>query len=133
MERTKFLFPKKELPQGEINDLVDKVLDYFVSEDLQSDSKFAAAYVRQSITKGWGPIKIGYKLRQKGVASNVIDAELNHDDDFWQEQIAELIDRKYTLPFVSINEQSKCQRFLMSRGFITGQIIKVLKDSTKKQ
>lgn len=132
-ERCKFLFPKKELTQSEIDELITKVLDYFAEEELQSDSKFAAAYTRQSVTKGWGPIKIGYKLRQKGVANHIIDAELKQDDEFWQEQISELIERKYTLPFKDINEQSQCQRFLTSRGFVFGQIINVLKEITKRK
>ncbi len=132
LTKCKFLFIKQKVPQDEIEELVTKVLDYFEKEELQSDSKFAAAYIRQAITKGWGPIKIGYKLKQKGVANNIINSGINQDDAFWQDQIQELISRKYTLPFASINEQSKCQRFLMSRGFIYGQIMQVLKNSSQK-
>lgn len=129
--KSKFLFPKQELPQQEIEELVTKVLDYFEEEQLQSDSKFAAAYIRQAITKGWGPIKISYKLKQKGLTNDIINSELNQDDDFWATKIQELVANKYTTPFANIGEQSKCQRFLMSRGFVGGHIFQVLRDLSK--
>ena len=130
--KIKFLSAKQQLTKDSIEQLVEKVLDYFEKEQLQSDAKFTAAYIRHSISKGWGPIKIKYKLQQRGVAGDVIAAEMQQDDDFWKDKVLEIITNKYNPPFANLDDQSKCQRFLMSRGFISGHIMQVLRDMHKE-
>ena len=106
---------------------VDEVLDYFVEEGLQSDERFAGAYAREGIAKGWGPIKIRHKLRERRVADELIEKQLTQDNEFWQEKARELIKRLYSLPFENLQQKGKCYRFLAGRGFSSEQIAIAIK------
>lgn len=54
-----------------------KVLDSLVEERYVDDARYASAFAREKASlQGWGPVKIRFQLRGKGIADAVIDAAL---------------------------------------------------------
>lgn len=53
--------------------LIDEVLDWLESLDYLNDQRFAEVYVRMSVAKGRGPVRIEQELRLKGVARQLLD------------------------------------------------------------
>lgn len=102
---------------------VEQVVVKLQSKNLQSDDRFAEAFVNERKRRGHGPIKIQYELKQKGVSIKLIDAYVDPQSYEWT-QIAQLqYQKKYAKKEVSnYNEWTKRARFLQGRGFTSPQI-----------
>ena len=106
---------------------IEGILDDLVREGLQDDDRFTASYIKQSIQRGWGPIKINYKLRNKGISKEMMDTHFPQDKEFWQECASKIAARKYELPLTDIKQKDKCYRFLTGRGFSFEHIRNIVK------
>ncbi len=112
---------------------VATVLDKLEQEGSLSDQRFAGAYCRQRMSSGFGPLKIGYQMIQKGVPRATVDAVLNMDCWDWegaalevaikrfrthcnQETILDIHDKEFEMALLSI------KLFLKQRGFTFDQI-----------
>ena len=84
-------------------------------EGLQSDARFAEAYVRGRAGKGYGIERIRWELRQRGIGR---DAEPDFGEWDWDGLVGKVYCKKYgdTLPD-SPAEQAARERFLLHRGF----------------
>ena len=102
---------------------VTSLLEQLTAEGLQDDDRFAASYVRLCIMKGWGPIKISYHLRRKGIQEEKIKEHCERGEEFWVEHIRQLIERKQR----ARREREKNYRFLLGRGFLPEQIKQALR------
>ena len=67
------LLSKLEKAGFESNVALDAILT-LESENLQSDARFAEAFVRSRFNQGKGPVRIRQELRERDVAAAVIDA-----------------------------------------------------------
>lgn len=105
------------------NEVLEQVLDRLQADGLLSDARFAEAYVRSRIQRGFGPLSIRYDLRQRGVDAELIQAWLPEDNDFWLEHLDQVLRRKYDEADLASREPrilQKLQRFVVSRGFSSG-------------
>ena len=102
---------------------IDTVLSQLKSEGLQSDSRFAEAFVHSRVLKGYGPAHISQELRQRGVADDIVDISLNDAGLDWLELLAQVREKKFggRLP-KDYQEQARQSRFLHYRGFSGEQI-----------
>ena len=58
-------------------DAADKVVASLVEDRYVDDARYASAYAREKTTiQGWGPVKIRFQLRGKGIADAVITEAL---------------------------------------------------------
>lgn len=94
---------------------VETLLASLVKENLQSDERYAEAYVRQRIETGFGPRRIVAELQQRGVAHSLIDRSMPQDEQFWWESLSRLWQRKYHNLTKQVSQSQV--RFLMQRGF----------------
>ncbi len=100
-------------------DLINEVLDYFVELNYQDDQRFIECYVRDSINSGYGPIRIKYKIQQKGISSSQINEYLDGLDINWKELAENLIDRRFKDQDLDDRKiMAKVYNFLYSRGFL---------------
>jgi len=54
-----------------------RIVDALVEDRYVDDARYAAAFAREKASlQGWGPIKIRFQLRSKGVSDEVITAAL---------------------------------------------------------
>ncbi len=85
---------------------------------LQSDARFAEAYVEQRAAAGYGPLRIRAELRERGIGGDLIGRFLPDDPDLWQERLAEVHRRRYGgSPPTDRREWGRRVRFLERRGF----------------
>jgi len=111
--------------EGEIAEVIGEL----AREGLQSDARFAEAYVFQRVGRGYGPLKIREELRERGIDAELIDACLREAETDWQALLAE-VRRKRFGPKVpdDFAEQARQARFLQSRGFPLSDIRRLLRD-----
>lgn len=104
---------------------IETVLALLTKEGLQSDERYAEAYVRHRVDMGFGPRRIMLELRQRGVPNELIYQYVPEDDDFWQSALSSLYQRKYhTQRNKDFGQQA---RFLIQRGFVPQQVYAWLK------
>lgn len=113
----------KLLARGTLEkEVIEETLTQLCHEGLQSDSRFVEAFVRSHMARGWGPYKIEYELRQRGIRdTNSIYSDVNQAQ--WDDLIDSVYTKKfgYTVP-TSYPERAVRERFLVSRGFERGRI-----------
>lgn len=102
---------------------IEQVIVRLQSENLQSDDRYAEAFVNERKRRGHGPVKIQYELKNKGVSIKLIEAYVDPQSYEWTE-IAQLqYQKKYVKEEVNnYNEWTKRARFLQGRGFTSLQI-----------
>lgn len=102
---------------------VDLAIDRLVDEGLLSDARFAEAFVSSRIRKGQGPTRIRAELRERGVASGLIDAQLGGLDIDWTDMARSVREKKFGAGApTDFRERAKQSRFLQYRGFTGEQI-----------
>ena len=105
---------------------IDAVLEQLVQEGWQNDERFIVSYVRLSLRKGWGPIKIAYHLKTQGIVEEDITKHCQYPSDFWIKQITALLIHKYKE--IPPEVKPKAYRFLLGRGFLSEHIHSALAD-----
>ncbi len=103
---------------------VEELLRKFVELGWQSDQRFAESYSRSRLNKGFGPVRIQYELKERGIDVS-IDRVFEQQPD-WQILLSELHSKKYgaTAP-ADMKERAKRIRFFQHKGF-THDMIKQL-------
>ena len=107
-------------------DVINSELNKLLDEGLQSDERFAEAFLISRIDKGKGPNIIISELSQRGIdeliASNVIS---NITDEEWNDLAYEAMNKKLRNEAeLDYDKQLKLMKFLSNRGFTRSQIEK---------
>lgn len=106
---------------------VDETLQTLAAEGLQSDSRFAEAFVRQRSQRGYGPLRIRQELRQRGISDELAAAAMDVVEVDWFATLAYVLERKYGgIPAADLKEKARRTRFLLYRGFSGDQIRELL-------
>ena len=113
-------------------DVFHEVIDTLTSEGLLSNERYAQSMARQLISRGSGPKKLTYELKQKGCdPQSAVDSAFPDGVD-WFALAEELYDRKFghkTLPaewHEKQKERAKRGRFMAARGFSPNHFIHLL-------
>lgn len=103
-------------------------VDYLQDYGFLNDREYAELYARDKRNlNGYGPVKIRYLLKQKGVDDELIADALEHftqDDEI--ELVEKIVHKKYVRNRNLSKEKTKIIRFLLSRGFEYSAIKAVL-------
>jgi regulatory protein len=90
---------------------------------LLSEERMAQAYVTERVRKGFGPVRIGHELRQRGLSDSLIARHLDRPTQEWLKLMAAAHDKKYGPARVfGAKERARRARFLEYRGFPTDLI-----------
>ncbi|MGS2744480.1 regulatory protein RecX [Halomonas sp. LS-001] len=112
----------KQVPPDEI----DACLEDLAAREWQSDSRFAASFIRTRILRGQGKRRIESELHQRGVDSATIQAALSdvveQEAVDWFELAREVLEKRFDSAGESPKERAKRERFLLGRGFDFEQI-----------
>lgn len=110
-------------------EIIDEVLDYLIEYGFVDDEAYALLFCRDKRNiNGYGPVKIAYILRQKGIDDAIIAHGLEeYTSEIEKEMIASIVEKKYLRDGILVKEREKIIRFLLSRGFHYGEIKEVLK------
>jgi len=102
------------------------VIDMLVDEGWQSDDRFAESYARYRIRKGFGPVKITYELRQRGIVGFNLDPVVLDLTGSWFDLIEQVYHKKFGDDKPSSEKEwIKQSRFLQQRGF-SHELIKTI-------
>ncbi len=107
---------RRELPE----DVIDEILDDFVSRDYLSDERYAKALVREQSRRGKGPRWIQQKLSQKGVrkeAREITEISEAASGESLLEQAIAIVDRRYPGWCDDPKEAQRAYSALVRRGF----------------
>lgn len=108
---------QKLVQRGFNGDRVEHYISLFQQEDLISDTRFAEAYMRSRIQRGYGPRYIEQALAAKHVEADNVALVLESYSN-WAQLALQARSRRFgtDLP-VDYKEKSKQMRFLQQRGF----------------
>jgi regulatory protein len=109
--------------------LVAEVLEELAGEGLQSDVRFAEAFVQSRVGRGQGPVRIRMDLERRGVSSGTLENALEDCEIDWP-ALAGAVRRKRfggAQPG-DFRERARQMRFLQYRGFTTDHIRAALGD-----
>ncbi len=106
---------------------IERTLDRLAAEGLQSDRRFAEAWVYQRSQKGYGPLRIRRELLERGVPEALARDALEVDFD-WQASMQEQRRRRFgeALP-EDYRERMKQARFLQNRGFSADAVMRLFR------
>ena len=104
-----------------------EAIDALAVENLQSDERFAAAYVRERMMRGFGPLKIVAELTQRGVSASIVSCALEEvprdEETTWIQVAQDAYQRRFgdELPH-DLPDKARRLRFLNQRGFSGDQL-----------
>lgn len=117
---------------GADNKTTQSVVDWLVANNYLSDVRFADAYVRGHLSKGWGQLKIVHGLRKHQIDQQIINqtiAQHAPETDTYH-QLNQLFDKKIKTLKGGLTPQQKAiklLRFAVGRGFKPSDAKMVLK------
>jgi len=98
--------------------LVDEALSALAEDNLQSDERYAASFVRQRAARGYGPVRIRQEMREKGLDKSAIALALEGAQMDWRALAVEVSRKKFgETPPGDAAERARRSRFLLYRGF----------------
>ena len=125
-EHSRLELKQKLLTKNFLAQEIDAELDFLISTDLQSDDRFAHAYVRSRKQAGFGPKRIELELRERGVAEALIADAVDARSPEWQANMIAVWQRKFSDAPQNQAEKAKQFRFLAHRGYAQETISRFL-------
>jgi regulatory protein len=114
---------QEKFPDFSREEILVPVLRKLRDDKLQSDSRFAEAYVRYRSTRGFGPLKIAAELQPRQLERELVRSVLYEQGPHWEELCLEALHRKFRVDAnAPATERQRWQRFLLQRGFTPEQI-----------
>lgn len=103
---------------GFLPDVANAAVGRLIEDGLQSNQRFADAFIRSRINQGKGPVRIRTELRERGLDSTEIDIGLDDANQDWL-QLAKAVRRKKfgSARPANFDHKAKQMRFLQYRGF----------------
>jgi regulatory protein len=117
-EHARIELGRKLVARGYPERLIDEVLDALEAENLLSDQRFAEQFVLQRAARGYGPLKIRYELRKRGISDELATQNIESDPQRWCDRARAARRKRFGAERPEdIREQSRQARFLTQRGF----------------
>lgn len=118
--------------------VIGKVIKHLKKYNYLDDQEFVDSYIKASLTKGWGPIRVDYNLKKLGISGvlrkQAVDKVENQSgrliSQLLNEKVNSLRNNKPDLDKRKLRE--KTIRFLANRGFRYKNIFKYLNIYFKK-
>jgi regulatory protein len=106
---------------------IRQTVQTLADEGLQSDRRFAEAYVHSRGQRLYGPQRIKAELRERGIDDELVDAALHGAGIDWSVQLEKLVFDKFgRKPAADFKERAKRMRFLQYRGFAANAIRRIV-------
>lgn len=106
----------------------EEIVASLVADKFVDDARYASAFAREKASlQGWGPIKIRFQLRLKGISDADINAAL---DDVDTEKAAARLERLLETKWKTLREDPqgrlKLIKFALSRGYDYSEVERFL-------
>ncbi|WP_212589957.1 regulatory protein RecX [Cellvibrio mixtus] len=103
--------------------LLDAVIQALIEQNLQSDERFATAFIAMRQRQGKGSQLIRLELRERGISAELINACVDELDTQWQSLAYDARRKRFgnEMP-QDQRERARQMRFLQARGFASRHI-----------
>lgn len=114
--------------------LADELMASLKADRFVDDVRYASAFAREkSSLTGWGPVKIRFALRAKGIADSDIAAGLAEiEEDRASSRLASLLQNKWKSLSDDPAGRLKLIRFALSRGYEYSQVEGIVDEITRQ-
>lgn len=114
--------------------LADELVTSLKADRFVDDVRYASAFAREkSSLTGWGPVKIRFALRAKGIADSDIAAGLAEiEEDRASSRLASLLQNKWKSLSDDPAGRLKLIRFALSRGYEYSQVEDIVNEITRQ-
>jgi len=107
--------------------LIAQAIDKLIKDNLQSDSRFAEAFIRSRVNRGQGEIRIRNELRQRGISDQLALETIENCSVDWFALARDIALHKFGAEQPNdASQRAKRMRFLQYRGFTYDQISSAL-------
>lgn len=103
-------------------ELILQVVTDLKGQNLQSDERFADAFIRMRQQQGKGCVLIKMELRERGVDGYLISQLIDESEPAWFALARDVLIKRFKQMPVDAREKAKQMRFLHSRGFSSRHI-----------
>jgi regulatory protein len=98
--------------------VLDAQLSRLTEQNLQSDMRFAESYVRQRISRGYGPVRLREELHERGISRTDIAQIMEELEIDWRTHAIRVMQNKFgDLSPCDLKEEARRARFMQHRGF----------------
>lgn len=102
---------------------VQAAVERLIREKLLDDARFAEHFVAYHANRGQGPVRIAHRLREAGVAAELVAAAVDAQEPEWRRRCAEVRRKRFGAREPgSWAERGRQARFLTQRGFSAEQV-----------
>ena len=109
---------EKKLSAEYASDIIARVMDMLYEYKYVDDALYALEYAKERVNAGYGPFKIEWELKGRGVEQGLIDTAIESvRADFVKSAIAALRFKYREKPILDSVEKGRAYNFLMRRGF----------------
>ena len=100
-------------------DAAEELVASLVADKFVDDARYASAFAREKASlQGWGPVKIRFQLRMKGISEADITAALEEiDSDKASARLEKLLENKWRSLADDPQGRLKLIKFALSRGY----------------
>jgi regulatory protein len=122
---------QKLLLKTDLIDTVNLVIEELIEINYLNDRRFSEVYVRSKVNRGFGPSRIAYALKSKGISSEMATEAIQQSDIDWYALAIKVASKKCTSRKIKhIKERTKIQAFMQYRGFTFDQIQTALNENS---
>ncbi len=129
-----FELNRKLLKREHSVEAIDGALHELIALNYVNDTRYADTYAEQRLRKGFGPLSVIAKLRERGLETHLIDAALRNQNANWAELAQIQIEKRFDAATILSREnrsESRLARFLAHRGFSASDSLRALKAARK--
>ncbi len=103
-------------------DLLENILFGLQENGYINDQRFVESFLRQRVNQGFGPKKIHFDMRGKGITAEMLDFAMQEQEIDWFELALETYRRKFRYEDnYDAKGYAKRIRYMMQRGFDSEQ------------
>lgn len=122
-EHSKFELQQKLSKMGFALSDIEQTIDNLVRQGLQSDERFVEGYVNMRIRKGFGPVRIGAELQERGIDKEQGERFLVPLNSSWLELARRVRCKKFGKQIPQdLHRKIQQMRYLYYKGFTNDQI-----------
>ncbi|OGV90429.1 hypothetical protein A3A66_03725 [Microgenomates group bacterium RIFCSPLOWO2_01_FULL_46_13] len=130
------IYLKKKLKSGQSEEVIDKVLAKLEQFNLLNDEEFGRAWLEAKLKKGFGPLRVQFDLRQKGIDKKVVRELITAvSRERWRMGADEVVAKKMRLwrSLPTDHQRQRAFRLMTSRGFPLDIVKQVVDDYLQKR
>ena len=129
-----FELKRKLVKREHEDDAIQAALEELIELNYVNDRRYAELYTEQRLERGFGPLSVRSKLRERGIDSQLVEAALAQQPMSWVELAQLALQKKFGSDVIASREardESRIARFLASRGFSGRDALKALQAARK--